>query len=243
MFTNWLCDWRLLLLLGLLVSCAESHAQGTRADYERSAALRKASEQTVFRDSVQPQWLGQNVFWYRITTGRQRHEFVLVNAIEGQREPLFDHARLATVLSDKLGRAIQADALPLGNLVVELEPRRIRFSADRRRWQGDLSTYEVVEIKSDSTAIDSLSALDEVPSASRTTGGDSEITFVNESQQELRLYWRNLDGKRVAYGTVAAGAERQQHTFAGHAWEVTDLNDRPWVGFVAAVEPDRKSVV
>ncbi|MBL8827890.1 MAG: prolyl oligopeptidase family serine peptidase [Planctomycetaceae bacterium] len=230
---------RFLVTLAWLVSSVKSYAQGTRADYDRAATLRKASEQAVFRDSVQPQWLGPNEFWYRVATGRQRHEFVRVDATTGTREPLVDHARLAGVLSDKLGRAIEADALPLNQLVVEREPSRIRFSADRRRWQCDLNTYEVIELKSDATAAESLPALDAIPSASRATGGDSEITFVNQAAQELRLYWRNLDGRRVAYGTIAAGAERRQHTFAGHAWEVTDLDHRPWVGFVAGIEPVR----
>ena len=61
----------LLILASAGFSCETSvHAQGTLADYERSAALRKAVEQTVFRDQVQPRWLDADHFWYQVATGR-----------------------------------------------------------------------------------------------------------------------------------------------------------------------------
>ena len=43
-----------------------AEAQGTRADYERSAARRRRTEGTVFKARVAPQWDADgNRFWYR----------------------------------------------------------------------------------------------------------------------------------------------------------------------------------
>jgi dipeptidyl aminopeptidase/acylaminoacyl peptidase len=47
--------------------------------------LGRRTENTVFRDSVDPQWQadGQS-FWYRVKTGRGSHEFVFVHAATGE---------------------------------------------------------------------------------------------------------------------------------------------------------------
>lgn len=229
----------LLILASAGYGCERPvHAQGTRADYERSATLRKAVEQTVFRDQLQPHWLDADHFWYQVATGRERREFVRVDAELGKRSALFDHARLAQALTEKLRRKISADALPLKNLSVESDFKQIAFTVDQRRFRCNLATYELTE-DADANDAPSLPVLDEIPRVSRTTGEESEILFVNRSSREVRLFWRNLDGKRVSYSSVAVGQEHRQHTFAGHVWEVSDLEGRFLVGFIATAEPSR----
>ena len=74
-------------------------AQGSRADYERSAGLRSATANKVFRDHVDAHWLpGNTTFWYAVTTGPGRREYVFVEAEKGERRAAFDHARLAETL-------------------------------------------------------------------------------------------------------------------------------------------------
>ncbi len=231
--------WYLLMAMAILALDACVYAQGTRDDYDRAANLRKSVENTIFRDEVQPQWIDATHFWYRVASGRRQHEFVLVHAARGERGLLFDHQQLAAALADSLKRKVAADALPLGNLTVQPDLKEIRFSADRRRWRCDLSSYVLEEIAAADPQHESLPPLIDIPAASRTTGGESAITFVNQSPHGVRLFWRNPGGNRVAYANVAAGGEHRQHTYAGHVWEVTDLKDRPLVGFVAASEPGR----
>jgi dipeptidyl aminopeptidase/acylaminoacyl peptidase len=65
------------------------HAQGTRTDYERALGLAKATENRVFRAQVKPHWLpGNTRFWYRVPTGVEAHEYVLVDAERGDASAL-----------------------------------------------------------------------------------------------------------------------------------------------------------
>ncbi|MCC2668653.1 MAG: dap4 3, partial [Armatimonadetes bacterium] len=64
-------------------------------------------------------------------------------------------------------------------------------------------------------------------------GGETEVVFVNRTAGVIRLFWVDGGGERREYGTVPAGGMRAQHTFAGHAWLVTDNDGKPLVGFIA----------
>ena len=89
---------RLLPLLSILAFACAAAAQNSRND----------APNLVFRDRVEPHWFagadGQtNRFWYRVNTGKQEHEFTLVNAAQGKRAPAFDHARVAESLAKITG--------------------------------------------------------------------------------------------------------------------------------------------
>ncbi|MDM4015158.1 prolyl oligopeptidase family serine peptidase [Roseiconus lacunae] len=49
---------------------------------------------------------------------------------------------------------------------------------------------------------------------------DTELTFVNEADEPVELFWIDLRGTPVSYGSVDPGTRRSQHTFSGHAWMV-----------------------
>lgn len=69
-----------LFLFIALTSCT------CAADFEAALDLPKRTENKVFRDRVKPNWLpdGQS-FWYRIQTGPNAHEFVLIRTSDGDR--------------------------------------------------------------------------------------------------------------------------------------------------------------
>jgi dipeptidyl-peptidase 4 len=52
----------------------------------------------------------------------------------------------------------------------------------------------------------------------------------------VKVFWMDADGERRPYGTIAAGRQRQQHTFAGHVWLVTDLEGKILAVFEASAE-------
>ena len=52
----------------------------------------------------------------------------------------------------------------------------------------------------------------------------SRIRFSNESAGVVELLWVDTGGVRRSYGTLGATEVREQHTFAGHAWEVRDAS-------------------
>jgi dipeptidyl aminopeptidase/acylaminoacyl peptidase len=53
---------------------------------------------------------------------------------------------------------------------------------------------------------------------SRNGGDETEIILVNALDRPVRLFWVDPDGRPRAYGTLAPGEEKRQHTFAGHVW-------------------------
>ncbi len=76
--------------ISLLVSGA-AFAQGTKADYGRSASLAKRTEGKVFRTKVVAHWLpGGDSFWYRIEVAPGKFENVFVDCAKGERRPGYD---------------------------------------------------------------------------------------------------------------------------------------------------------
>ena len=67
--------------------------------YDRAFSLRQRMDNLVDRAEIKPHWLADNHrFWYRVQTGANTHEFILVDAATGTRQPAFDHAKLAAAL-------------------------------------------------------------------------------------------------------------------------------------------------
>ncbi len=101
-------------------------------------------------------------------------------------------------------------------------------------WRCDLQTYELREaVASSEPSLPRRNA----PRPSRRTGEETSITFVNRTAAEVHVFWIDSEGERRPYGTVAAGQQRQQHTFDGHVWLITDAQGKNLVVFEAAAEP------
>jgi dipeptidyl-peptidase 4 len=62
---------------------------------------------------------------------------------------------------------------------------------------------------------------------SKRTGEETAIQFHNPSGGTVRVYWLNPDGERIARGSLKAGEQREQHSFAGHVWLFTNERDEP----------------
>lgn len=120
---------RWLLLLLVLTNTGLVHAQGTKADYERSEKFRERSSNKVFRRWVAPQWFSNgDRFWYRVQTGANAFEFVLVDAVKGTREAAFDHATLATALGARTKSTIEPNKLPFDAIRVSEDLTSIDFN-------------------------------------------------------------------------------------------------------------------
>ncbi|HEY2952737.1 MAG TPA: DPP IV N-terminal domain-containing protein, partial [Verrucomicrobiae bacterium] len=218
-------------------------AQGTAADYDRARNLKRLTENKVFRDRVQPHWLeGGTQFWYQVKTGVDTHEFILVDAEQGARQPAFDHARLAKSLTDAKVKDAHPDRLPLDKLEFKLLDKALLFRAGGRSWRCDLKTYELSEQPSSKDEpLTALSALD-APKASTRTGPETSLTFVNRTPGEVELFWLNSDGERQSYGKLRAGEEREQHTYAGHVWLAADDGGQTLAVFQAEEPPARAEI-
>ena len=214
------------IVLGLIL-CALApwlpvHAQGTKADYERSSGLAQKTENTVFRSRVRPEWLpGGTRFWYRIDTAPGTHEFVLVDAVAGTRRPLFDHAAAARAATQTLGTEVRPDALPFERPEVVEDGKAVLFRAAGKRWRLATDNAAITPDASPEKILKSR-PVDRIPRRSRRTGDETEIVFVNLTKDDVELFWLDTDGARQPYGRLRPGQERRQHTFEGHVWLATD---------------------
>ena len=89
----------IVLASAILLMPRPAIAQGTLEDYRRAATVRQRLEGLTVSVAEAPTWIdGTNRFWYRrsVTGG---NDFVLVDAATQQKQPAFDHAGLATGLS------------------------------------------------------------------------------------------------------------------------------------------------
>jgi dipeptidyl aminopeptidase/acylaminoacyl peptidase len=217
-------------------------AQGTRADYDRAARLSVATRNKVFKSTVRPRWLaGNQRFWYRNDLEQESREFVLVDAVRGERRPAFDHARLAAALSTALKKEVAAARLPLGELHFDDQLATLQFSAGGQRWECLLATYELRKIDAADAASDSLPSLDE-PHPSRRTGEETSLRFINRTQGAIQVFWLDPQGGRKAYATLKPDQEHEQHTFAGHVWLVT-AEDGTILGAFEALETAGRVVI
>ncbi|MCX7801306.1 MAG: DPP IV N-terminal domain-containing protein, partial [Fimbriimonadales bacterium] len=189
----------------------------------------------VYKERIRPSWLpGGDRFWYRNDLSGGRREFVLVDAPKGRRAPAFDHARLAEALSRRLGREVRADGLPIDAL--EFDRGSVRFTVGERGFRWDDARRELRELGPAEIPLPSLPNLGR-PEPSGPAGEETEILFVNRLRQTLRLYWIDPEGARQAYGELAPGSSRRQHTYENHVWLVADAEGRPVAAFRATAKP------
>jgi dipeptidyl aminopeptidase/acylaminoacyl peptidase len=223
--------------LAFMLVAVPAPAQGTRSDYERAANLRGLFDGKVVRDSVRPQWLpGNTRFWYRVTTGPAAHEFVLVDAEKGTRQPAFDHARMAAALARAGVRDTEAGRLPIERLEFLPAEESLDLRCGGKWWRCNLRTYDLREQPRQETP-PAAKPLAKVPRASTRTGAETSVTFANRTGAEVELFWLDPDGQRQSYGTITAHQERDQHTFEGHVWLVVDPKGEVLAAFEATAEP------
>lgn len=70
----------------------------------------------------------------------------------------------------------------------------------------------------------------------RGMGESTAISFNNQLDDAVELFWIEAGGQRQPYGRVRPGDTREQHTYAGHVWLVTDAVGNTLGVFVATAE-------
>ena len=128
------CRW---LALTALFATQTMFGDGADADYSRALSLARRTEGKVFRDAVAPHWLPDNRhFWYRVTTGPDTHEYVLVDAATGETRRAGSAEKLGLPESGRLSTAAQKS----------LEPKRTRHTGGETAIRFSNTTAAPVEI-------------------------------------------------------------------------------------------------
>ena len=125
----------------LPVAAQQAAGDLSAADYERAEQfLGYNTNPLVLRAGVNPNWLGDDRFWYRVDTERGS-EFFLVDAARGTREPAFDHARLAAGLSAATGDTYEPYELPFSTFELTADGALLRTNVAGRELSCDLADY------------------------------------------------------------------------------------------------------
>jgi dipeptidyl aminopeptidase/acylaminoacyl peptidase len=123
-------------------------AQGTVADYTRARGLSDQFGDRVVGVARNVTWIEEERrFWYdRSLDGG--HEFVLVDADAGTREPAFDHAAVAASLSALTGNSYTATTLPFNQFEFggeEAGSPYIEFRFEGDDWRCDTATWSCAQ--------------------------------------------------------------------------------------------------
>ena len=239
----WKPAWLMaVVFLWMALSLPTANAQGTRADYDRAAQLSGLTRDKVFKLAVRPRWLnGNQGFWYRNDLGKGAREFVLVDAVAGERRLAFDHSRLAAALGKALKKELTAERFPFDEIGFDDSLSTLRFSVGGKRWECLLATYELRELGAEDADGQTMPVLDE-PRPSWLTGEETSLRFINRTKETVQVFWLDTDGGRKAYATLKPDEEHEQHTFAGHVWLVTSADGKT-LGIFEATEAAGRAVV
>lgn len=223
-----------LLLAPLQVSANDADQLAAR--FDRSASYGQRSAGRVDRLSVTPEFFGERdaYAWYRVETGEDRFEVVLIDVEAGQREVLFDQATLRLALAEHFPDALDSAALNIRNLQAAPEQATVQFRFRGKTWQWDREQQQVVAEAPDDAAAATPSGLPAMNTISPSRGGEAtEIELQNQLDRPLNVFWVNTSGRRLAYGRVAAGENFPHPTFAGHVWLLTDDDGKEVAAFRA----------
>jgi hypothetical protein len=187
----------------------------------------------VYQTRIDPHWIGEGEqFWYRNDLHDSEREFVWVDAARGQRKPAFDHVEVAAALTDS---GIESDPkkLPFRELEFDLAKDQVSFSADGRTWDWNLKTSKLSPGKPISAdESEGLPPLAEFPRRS-ARGAETNITFINQTKQTVEIFWVNPGAGRTSYAKLKPAGVHEQHTFAGHVWQVVGDGNRSIAFFQA----------
>jgi dipeptidyl aminopeptidase/acylaminoacyl peptidase len=119
-------------------------AQRYKNANERDTLARK----TVFKTSVTPGWIGASAFWYRNALPDSQSEFHFVDPVKNIRKPLFDHERMAKAIAVITGKPVNANRLPIRNVYLYPDGKKIAVAVGSVFNGVDLETYQVTKIDS-----------------------------------------------------------------------------------------------
>lgn len=201
-----------------------------------STAQDRARPPRAYQLRLRPHWNeGGDSFWYRKEFADDQRQYILVDAVAGERAAAFDHNRLAKALAAETKAEVDPQRLSLDSLDFDFSSNAIYFQHADKAWKCDLESYTLWP--SDRPQEERRPGFArhpaDVPRRSLRTDAETQIHFVNRTSEPVQLYWISTGGERRSYGQLAAGREKHQHTFAGHVWLITDKDEKALVAFIA----------
>jgi dipeptidyl-peptidase 4 len=136
----------LVLLFTALCSTKLQAQQISHSDYERAVSLlwQNVNNKKAFHLNLRPNWFADSTgFWYQ-QQSKAGITYMKVEFARMQKEQLFDHARLATLMSKELNDSINAAQLPISALEY-VNKSTLKFRAKNENYTLDLQNYTLSE--------------------------------------------------------------------------------------------------
>lgn len=189
------------LCSGLLLCGTAAFAAVTRADYDRAAEVNGKYRKLALNIPLGVEWVeGTDTLVYNKTV-EGGHEFVLVDAATGIKQPPFDHARLAEALSKASGREYKAETLPFMRFRFVEKHVAIEFESEMARWRCELSGYTCAKMDAPRPGEDGFddgfhSSAKDVNHVDRTTPSPDGkwLAYVDNYNLDVR----SADGKQTS---------------------------------------------
>ncbi|NRA97622.1 MAG: DPP IV N-terminal domain-containing protein, partial [Planctomycetes bacterium] len=135
----------LFVFVSVAPVCAQAQPERARANWELADKYTSSFlRQFTYSTSVRPSWIGKtDRLWYSYKTSAGT-TYWLVDAKARTKTPLFDHSRMAALVSEATGEAQTAKALSLSGLKVSDDEKTLDFTAGghRLRYHVDKDTIE-----------------------------------------------------------------------------------------------------
>jgi dipeptidyl aminopeptidase/acylaminoacyl peptidase len=130
------------VVLSLALSAVAQQSSVTVADYQRAERFLASNTAPLVYHAIRPAWLADGRFWYR-DSAEDGSQFLVADPAHPQSPaPLFDHARLAAVLSAAAGgRTFEAKRLPFQMIELSDDGKTLTTNLGPRQVKCDLIAY------------------------------------------------------------------------------------------------------
>lgn len=223
--------WFLLAMPGLSLGAATDDG---RQPPPQAAARSRGDG--IYKSRVTPHWFAGNTrFWYRNDLSGGAREFILVDAERGTRERAFDHEAVARQMDE----GTEAAKLPVNELKFSDDGEGVTLLGSSKNWVLNLKSGKLQASKNMEAAGTGAG----LPAESRArpssrTGAETEITFDNQLDRTVEVFWLDDAGARQSYGKIGPRSRKAQHTYSGHVWLVATESGEMLAVFEATDRPD-----
>lgn len=218
-------------------SATEEHASPQQQQQQRRGRSGFGGRmEGMYKSQISPNWFANNTkFWYRNDLSGGAKEFILVDAERGTRERAFDHEAVAK----QIGDGAEAAKLPVDELKFSDDGESVTLLGRAKSWQLNLQSGKLQEVAGEKAEVTSEGLpAGTRPRPSARTGPETEITFDNQLNREVEIFWLDETGARQSYGKIEPRTRKAQHTFSGHVWLVVDERGEMRGVFEATDRPD-----
>ncbi|MBP2429066.1 hypothetical protein JOH48_003018 [Bradyrhizobium elkanii] len=187
-----------------------------RSDYERALTTADRYGRLIVNVPDVPFWLGEReAFVYRRTT-HGRHQFILVDAEKGVKEPAFDQARLAAALNRASHQNYQPEDLPFDHFELTDKGGRMSFDLENTRWSCELASYTCTANATHSGAnqqspYDDTPPADNDPNKTSASPDGTWLAYIRnynlflrsqDGLQDIQLTWDGAESDYYALSTL-----------------------------------------